>query len=62
MRIGLDYGVTNRLMVGLGRSNTGKEFDGFVKYKLLRQATGKNKMPISVTYLGAMSHYTLHKP
>ncbi len=59
MRIGLDYGVTNRLMVGLGRSNTDKEFDGFVKYKLLRQSTGKTAMPISLTYLGAMSHYTL---
>lgn len=59
MRIGLDYGVTNRLMIGLGRSNTDKEFDGFVKYKLLRQSTGKTAMPISLTYLGAMSHYTL---
>ena len=59
MRIGLDYGVTNRLMVGIGRSNTDKEFDGFVKYKLLRQSTGKSNMPISLTYLGAMSHYTL---
>lgn len=59
MRIGLDYGVTNLLMIGLGRSNTDKEFDGFVKYKLLRQSTGKTAMPISLTYLGAMSHYTL---
>jgi Membrane bound beta barrel domain (DUF5777) len=58
MRMGLDYGVTNRLMVGLGRSNTDKEYDIFAKYKLLRQSTGKCKMPISVTYLGSAMHYT----
>ena len=58
MRIGLDYGVTNRLMVGIGRSTVDKEYDAFVKYKLLRQSTGKVKMPMSVTYLGGVMHYT----
>ena len=35
LRLGLDYGVTNRLMVGIGRSSVDKEYDAFVKYKLL---------------------------
>ncbi len=59
MRMGLDYGVTNRLMIGLGRSTVDKEIDAFVKYKFLRQSTGKTNMPISVTYLGSAMQYTL---
>ena len=52
MRIGLDYGVTDRLEVGVGRSTYNKEFDGFFKYRILRQSTGKIEMPVSVSYAG----------
>lgn len=41
IRIGGDYGVTEKLMVGVGRSTLNKTYDGYVKYKLLRQSTGK---------------------
>lgn len=51
IRIGLDYGITDRLMVGLGRSSKEKIYDGFVKYKILRQSTGKRHMPISLSAL-----------
>jgi hypothetical protein len=40
MRLGFEYGLTNKLMVGLGRSNVGKTYDGFLKYKLLEQQKG----------------------
>ena len=40
MRMSLDYGITPRLMVGGGRSNVGKSYDGFVKYKIIRQSEG----------------------
>jgi len=50
MRIGVDYGITDRLMVGIGRSSFNKEFDGFAKYKLLRQSTGKRNVPVSISY------------
>lgn len=59
MRIGLDYGVTDRLMIGLGRSTVDKEIDGFIKYKILRQSTGKHNMPVTITYLGSAMHFTL---
>jgi hypothetical protein len=49
MRIGLDYGISNRLEVGLGRSTYNKEFDGFFKFRLLRQSTGKAAMPLSIS-------------
>lgn len=51
-RLGLDYGITNRLMIGIGRSSYQKEVDGFVKYKLLRQATSGS--PVTITGLSSM--------
>jgi hypothetical protein len=46
-RLAVEYGVTNQLMVGVGRSSYQKEVDGFVKYKLIRQATGG--APVTLT-------------
>ena len=37
MRFGLEYGVTDRLMVGVGRSNVNKAYDSFLKYKILKK-------------------------
>lgn len=51
IRFGLDYGITDRLMVGIGRSSHEKIVDGFAKYKLLRQSKGKKNMPITLSYL-----------
>jgi hypothetical protein len=51
IRIGVDYGVTNRLMVGFGRNSLEKILDGFVKYKILRQCTGKRNIPFTLIYL-----------
>lgn len=52
-RIGFDYGVTDWLMVGIGRGTYQKEYDGLVKVKLLRQRE-HGGMPVSISYLGAM--------
>ncbi|MFZ1257040.1 MAG: DUF5777 family beta-barrel protein [Saprospiraceae bacterium] len=54
IRIGADYGLTNRLMTGIGRSSLDKAVDGFLKYKVLRQRSGKNAMPLSVSLFGAI--------
>jgi hypothetical protein len=52
MRMGFDYGITNAIMVGVGRSTFQKTFDAFVKVKLLRQSTGgKRNMPITLSYV-----------
>ncbi len=53
-RIGFDYGVTDWLMVGIGRSTYLKDADGFIKARILRQ-TENDRMPLSVSYVGAMS-------
>lgn len=55
IRIAFEYGVTNDLTVGFGRSKGVlgplKLLDGFVKYRWLKQTTD-NKMPISLTVFG----------
>lgn len=48
IRIGLDYGISDRFTVGVGRSTLHKEIDGFLKYRLLWQTTGAKKIPLSV--------------
>lgn len=53
MRMSFDYGITDRLMIGVGRSTFQKQMDGFIKYRLLRQSTGYKQMPVSVTLMGA---------
>jgi hypothetical protein len=54
MRLGFEYGVTDKLMAGLGRSNVNKEIDGFLKYKLLRQSKGFKNTPVSVSLFASM--------
>jgi hypothetical protein len=60
IRLGLDYGLTDRLTAGFGRSTYKKEVDGFVKYKILWQRTGKHDMPLSLVAVAGMTMSTLH--
>ncbi len=59
IRLGLDYGITDRLAVGIGRSSLEKLFDGYLKYKLIRQTSGAKNIPLSVSLLGSITNYTL---
>lgn len=59
IRLGLEYGLTDRLAVGIGRSSLEKTFDGFAKYKLLRQSTGPGAVPVSATLLTTAALSTL---
>lgn len=61
-RIGFDYGITDWLMIGIGRNTFQKEVDGFTKVKLLRQTEDDSKMPISLSYMGAISIQGLPTP
>ncbi|WP_229755081.1 DUF5777 family beta-barrel protein [Hymenobacter cavernae] len=49
IRLGLEYGLNDRLTVGVGRSSLEKTYDGFLKYRALRQSTGPRAVPVSVT-------------
>ncbi len=56
IRLGLEYGLFDRLEIGLGRSSYQKTVDGYLKYKLFRQS---NKLPFSVSYFGGITVNTL---
>jgi hypothetical protein len=54
IRFSLEYGITDDLMIGIGRSSLNKLYDSFLKYKLLKQKTGKNAFPFSVSVFGSV--------
>jgi len=59
IRLGFEYGITDWLAVGIGRTSYQKTYDGFVKAKILRQSKGARKMPISLSYFGSISIISL---
>jgi hypothetical protein len=59
VRLGLDYGVTDRLALGIGRSSFEKTVDGFVKYKFVRQCDAGCNAPLTLAVVAASSLTTL---
>lgn len=49
-RLGFDYGLSNRIDIGLGAGTYQRTFDGFLKIKLLRQSKGSKRMPVTVVF------------
>lgn len=62
IRLGLDYAVSDRLTLGLGRNSFLKVYDGFFKYKLLWQESGEGNMPLSLVYFTNITVNTLKRP
>ena len=61
IRIGLEYGLVNNCMVGIGRSTFNKSYDGYLKYVLLKQSKGIKNQPFSLVYLSSFNLNTLRK-
>lgn len=55
MRMALEYGLTDRIMIAAGRSTWQKTYDAGLKVKLLRQSTGEKSMPVTLSYSGGMA-------
>ncbi len=53
IRFSLEYGITDWVMVGIGRGNYEKTFDGFLKFSILRQSKGDRNMPVSLSYFAS---------
>ncbi len=51
IRFAFEYGLNDRIMLGLGRSTYQKTYDAFIKASLLQQSTGKKSFPVSVVGL-----------
>ncbi len=60
MRMGIDYGISKRLMIGIGRSTYQKQYDAFYKFKILRQSSGgRGSSPISISAVSSVMLQTL---
>ncbi|HUQ96705.1 MAG TPA: DUF5777 family beta-barrel protein [Chitinophagaceae bacterium] len=57
IRFALDYGISDRLSIGIGRSSHEKVYDASLKYKLLRQH--ENGLPVSVSLYGLVANTRL---
>lgn len=62
IRLSFDYGITDALVVGIGRSTFDKTIDAYAKYKLLRQSKGKVNMPLTLAVVAGSSIYTYEWP
>lgn len=59
IRLGFEYGLSDVIAIGVGRNSFEKAYDGFIKYKFLRQSTGEKNMPITAALLLTSSIQTL---
>lgn len=59
IRIGGDYGLTDRVTIGLGRSSFQKTYDGFAKYTFLRQSSGAKVMPVTAALFASTAVQTM---
>ncbi len=57
VRLGADFGVTDRFNIGVGRNSFEKTYDGFLKYKFLWQRPGS--VPVSIVGLTSAALKTL---
>jgi hypothetical protein len=58
--LGMEYGITNRVMVGIGRGTYEKTVDGFAKFSILRQSSGAKEMPVSLSFFTSVAINGLH--
>jgi hypothetical protein len=56
IRLGIEYSITDKWLVGAGRSTIEKTYDFYSKYKILAQS---NKMPITATLYGGLTTNTM---
>ncbi len=59
IHLSLEYGIFKWLMIGVGRGNYEKTFDGFTKFSILRQSSGARVMPVSVSVMTSAALNTL---
>ena len=58
MRMGLEYGLTDDLNIGIGRSSFNKVLDAFLKYRFIRQ---NKTTPITTTFFASIARETVEQ-
>lgn len=59
IHLSLEYGIFDRLMVGIGRGSFEKTADGFIKVNLANQESGPGAFPLTMDFLSTMEINTL---
>jgi hypothetical protein len=59
IRFAFEYGLSDNITLGIGRSSLEKTYDGFIKYKLIKQSTGANSFPVAISLFGSLAYKTL---
>lgn len=53
IRLGFEYGLTDNINIGVGRSSFQKTFDATAKWKFLRQKSGATSFPFTATWVSS---------
>ncbi len=59
IRFSFEYGITDRITLGVGRSSFEKTYDGFFKYNFLNQGS---KSPVALTWFSSFATRSLDNP
>lgn len=54
IRLGFEYGLTDNINIGIGRSSFQKTYDGTLKWRFLRQKSGAKNFPFTATFVSNM--------
>lgn len=61
VRLGLEYGITDKFGVGIGRTSVDKTIDSYIRYKILAQRSGEQNVPVTITALGTINYKAFPK-
>ncbi|HAD96618.1 MAG TPA: hypothetical protein DCG19_04380, partial [Cryomorphaceae bacterium] len=62
VRLTLDYSIMDWLNVGVGHSAVNKVYEGFAKYRLMRQSKGARNFPFPITGFSGLYYSALRFP
>lgn len=54
IHLSFEYGITDWILIGVGRGTFEKTYDGYTKISLFRQSTGTRNMPVSISLLSGI--------
>lgn len=62
IRLGFEYGITDNINIGVGRSSFEKTYDATFKWRFLRQKSGAKNFPFTATWVSSSYLNTMEWP
>ncbi|CAA0170596.1 DUF5777 family beta-barrel protein [Tenacibaculum maritimum] len=59
IRFAFEYAISDDVTLGVGRSSFEKTYDGFIKYKIVKQSKGMNSFPASISIFASTALKTI---